>query len=240
MIKHVIGQGVYMLKMFSRTVAIVIIVCSTTLFAQSASQTNETKPIRTTKSLQSMNFYLPIESETWKIKAINNEWSSVSYQFGWTRYKTEANGYSSIFGLGIGFLNGSLKDEIYHKKNDLKGLDFNVKLGIGMAPISNKLIAAVHFLCGLDLKIIEGEIKTETHKYTTGAIYVDAVIGGTVIVGYHVFDTIGVIGGFDITTNAYGIGAYYNDPDQPSKTNKLSYLFTGVNFTPHIGLFFVF
>ena len=240
MIKHVIGQGVYMLKMFSRTVAIVIIVCSTTLFAESASQTNETKPIRTTKSLQSMNFYLPIESETWKIKAINYDWSSVSYQFGWTRYKTEKNGYSSVFGLGIGFLNGEFKDEITRQKTELKGLDFNVKLGIGMAPISNDLIAAVYFLCGVDLKLLEGDVKTETHKYNPGAIYVDAVIGGTVIVGYHVFDNIGVIGGIDITTNAYGIGAYYNDPARLSKTSRLSYLFTGVNVTPHIGLFFVF
>ncbi len=228
-----------MLNTLSKNVAIVIIVCSTMLFAQNASQPTP-KPIRTTKSLQSMNFYMPIESETWKIKAINYDWSSVSYQFGWTRYKTETNGYSSVFGLGIGFLNGEFKDEITHRKTDLKGLDFNVKLGIGMAPISNELIVAVHFLCGVDLKLLEGDVKTETHKYNPGAIYVDAVIGGTVIVGYHVFDNIGVIGGIDITTNAYGIGAYYNDPARLSKTSRLSYLFTGVNVTPHIGLFFVF
>ena len=239
MIKHVISQGVFMLNTLSKNVAIVIIVCSTMLFAQNASQPTP-KPIRTTKSLQSMNFYMPIESETWKIKAINYDWSSVSYQFGWTRYKTETNGYSSVFGLGIGFLNGEFKDEITHRKTDLKGLDFNVKLGIGMAPISNELIVAVHFLCGVDLKLLEGDVKTETHKYNPGAIYVDAVIGGTVIVGYHVFDNIGVIGGIDITTNAYGIGAYYNDPARLSKTSRLSYLFTGVNVTPHIGLFFVF
>lgn len=229
-----------MLKTLSKTVAIVIIMCSTILCAQNTPQPNEKKNIRTTKSLQSMNFYMPIESETWKIKAINYDWSSMSYQFGWTRYKTETNGYSSVFGLGIGFLNGDFKDELTRKKTDLKGLDFNVKLGIGMAPISNELIVAVHFLCGVDLKLIEGDVKTETHKYNPGAVYVDAVIGGDVIVGYHVFDAIGVIAGIDITTNAYGIGAYYNDPARLSKTSRISYLFTGINVTPHIGMFFVF
>lgn len=237
-----------MLTKLSKIVAIVIIMCSSMLFAQidatpldaQTTKATEKKPMRTTKSLQSMNFYLPIESETWKIKAINFDWSSVSYQFGWTRYRTDANGYSSIFGLGIGFLNGSLKDEITRKKTDLKGLDFNLKLGIGMAPISNELIVAVHFLCGLDMKLIEGDVRTDTRKYNPGAIYVDAVIGGDLVVGYHVFDSIGVIGGIDITTNAYGIGAYYNDPGRLSKTSRLSYLFTGVNVTPHIGMFFVF
>ena len=238
-----------MLTKLSKTVAIAVIMCSTVLLAQtevapidieSTTPTTAKKAQRTTKSLQSMNFYLPLESETWKIKAINFDWSSTSYQFGWTRYKTEANGYSSLFGLGIGFLNGSIKDELSRNKTDLKGLDFNLKLGIGMAPLSNELIVAVHFLCGLDLKLIEGDVRTDTRKYNPGAVYIDAVIGGDLIIGYHVFDSIGVIAGIDITTNAYGIGAYYNDPARITKTSKLSYLFTGINVTPHIGMFFVF
>lgn len=200
----------------------------------------EKKPLRSDKSIQTMNFYLPIESETWKVGSRKLEWNSMGYQFSWNRYKTEKNGYSSVFGLGIGFLTGELKDGFFDKKVDLKGLDFNIKFGLGMAPISNDLIVAIHFLSGFDLKMLEGEVNTETMKYSPGAVYIDALIGGDLIIGYHILESLGLIGGVDITTNAFGIGGYSREPSKASKAIRLSYLFSGINVTPHIGMFFVF
>lgn len=261
-----------MFTMLSKTVAISVIMCCTLSFAQADTEANnseipnpstisqvqttdqqatltpvqtsceykEKNQIRHRKTIQSMNFSLPIESERWKIKPQRFDWKSIGYQFSWTRYGTEENGYSSVFGLGIGFLTGDLEDNI-----DMKGLDFNIKVGLGMAPISNNLIIAFHFICGLDLKIVEGDISVQTdarhtYKFTHGSAYIDAFFGGDLIIGYHIFESLGFISGVDITTNAYGIGAYYTDLEQKSKVYKMSYLFTGVNITPHIGLFFLF
>lgn len=210
-----------------------------------AGEPSKKNRLRTNKTIQSMNFYLPIESETWKIKPQRYDWSSIGYQFSWTRYKTEENSYSSVFGLGIGFLVGDLNNEYFREKIDLKGLDFNVKVGLGMAPISNDFIVAFHFICGLDLKVVEGDIAVQMNnsfskKYTHGAAYADTFIGGDLILGYHIFDSLGVIAGVDITTNAFGIGVYYTETENDSNAHKMNYLFSGVNITPHIGLFFVF
>ena len=206
----------------------------------------EDKSSRMDKTLQSMNFALPIESETWKVGSSRIEWNSIGYEFSWARYKVEKSGYSSVFGLTIGFLTGDIEDRI-----DLNGLDVNMKFGWGMAPIANDVVLALHFICGFDLKMMEGdysvkeedESRQKTVPFTYGATYVDAMLGGDVIVAYYIGESIGVIAGVDITTNVFGIGSFsmksnvkYIDDD----SIKLSYLFSGINIVPHVGMFFSF
>jgi hypothetical protein len=210
------------------------------------SSPKEEKPSRVDKTLQSMNFALPIEKETWKVGSSRLEWNSIGYEFSWTRYNVEKSGYSSVFGLTIGFLTGDVKDRV-----DLDGLDVNMKFGWGMAPISNDLVLALHFICGFDLKMLEGDYVVkenngslqETVPYTYEATYVDAMVGGDVIVAYNISDSFGVIAGVDVTTNVFGIGSFsmesnveYIDDD----SIKLSYLFSGINIVPHVGMFFMF
>ena len=205
----------------------------------------EKKKRRTNKSLQSLNFFLPIESESWTVKSEKLDWSSLGYQFSWTRYKVEEGGLSSVFGLGVGYINGDLKDKFFKNNVHFNGLDLNIKFGLGGAPISNNFILAIHGFFGIDFKMAQGEVKLtqdeileETDKFNPGAIYADVVIGGDAIVGYHIFETIGIIAGFDITTNAFGIGAYSREPKKASKVTQLHYVFSGINITPHIGIFF--
>ena len=198
------------------------------------------KKLRTIKTIQSFNFNVPIESETWEVKADDYEWNSVGYQFTWTRFKTEESGYSTLFGLGAGFFTGDLKDHAFDDKVKFKGLNFNMKLGLGYAPISNELLVAIHFIGGVNVKLADGDAYINDDKYSPATVYVDATIGGDFIIGYQVMGSIGIIAGIDITTNAFGIGGYSKEISQASKVTQLHYVFSGINITPHIGIFRAF
>ena len=233
-----------LLKLF-KTVAIVMIFSVSTLLAQDNS-TLQPQKWRNNKSIQSLNFYLPIESETWDVGSQKYEWSSLSFQFRWIRYKVDESMISTVFGLGAGYLTGELKEKFLKTNVDMGGLDFNIKFGLGAAPISNKLIIALHAILVADVKLVEGETTNENRtinkkgKYHPSAIYVNTMIGGDFIVGYQFFETIGVIAGVDITTKAFGIGAYSREPKKASKATQLHYVFSGLNIIPHLGVFFAF
>ena len=198
------------------------------------------RKLRTFKTIQSFNFNIPNESETWEVKSDKYEWNSVGYQFTWTRFKTEESGYSTLFGLGAGFFTGDLKDSSFDDKVKFKGLDFNMKLGLGYAPISNELIVAVHFICGVNVKFADGDAYIDEDKYSPATVNVDATIGGDFIIGYQISGSIGIIAGIDITTNAFGIGGYSKEISKASKVTQLNYVFSGINITPHIGIFRAF
>lgn len=210
----------------------------------STSQTQNTdKPKRklsTYKTIQSYNFSIPMESEKWKVTSEKPEWKSTGFQFNWTRYKTNEGGYSTLFGLGAGFVSGKLKDKLFDEKVKFTGLDLNMKMGLGVAPISNDLIVATHFICGVDVKLANGNVTVDDKKINPFTVYVDAVIGGAFILGYQFFESAGFLAGIDVTTNAFGIGGYSRELSKTSKVKQLNYAFTGINITPHIGIFFAF
>ena len=125
-----------MFTKLSKTVAISVIMCCASLFAQTPQVTERSstapkvdsttikevstpapsKKIRNNKTLQSYNFNLPIESETWEVKSDKQEWNSLGFQLSWTRYKTEESGYSTLFGLGASYFTGDLKDDFFDDK----------------------------------------------------------------------------------------------------------------------------
>lgn len=195
---------------------------------------------RTNKTLQSYNFYLPIESEKWEIKSQKHEWNSLSFQFHWTRYKMQENGFSTLLDLGAGFVTGKLNDKYFDGKIRFNGIDLNMKSGLGFAPISNDFIVAFYLIGGVNLKMLNGRITVDDKKINPFTVFVDAIIGGDFTLGYQFFESAGILAGIDVTTNAFGIGGYSREISKTSKVTQMKYIFSGINFTPHIGIFFAF
>lgn len=221
-------------------------------------QPQPAQPVKTGKTLQSLNFALPIESETWEVDDNDIEWSSIGFEFNWTRYRVNDNGFSSIFGLSIGYITGETEGKRGIKGPDMDGMDFNMKFGWGMAPVSNQLIFAFHFLMGFDIKALEGEIEetyeedeydyysnryeTRTSKVSAeySATYIDLMLGGDLILAYQVSDKFAIVGGIDITSNLFGFGAFSVEASYDDNDEVLSYMFSGINIVPHVGIAFVF
>ena len=196
-------------------------------------------------SLQTLNFAIPIEHETWDMDNDgpgDAEWGSVGYEFSWTRYRVNESGYSSVFGLTLGYVSGEMEPERAKKGIDLSGMDFNMKFGWGMAPVANDVIVALHVLMGIDFKMVENEDDYPGIEYS--AFVFDVMLGGDFIVGFRLTDNFGILAGVDVTTNLFGVGAFSyertssNDYDDDSW--GISYLFSGINVVPHIGVAFVF
>ena len=198
------------------------------------------KKLRTNKTLQTYNLNFPFESETWKVNSNKYDWNSLGITLSWTRYKTDESGFSTLFGLAAGYINGDLKDDPLKEKIKFNGLNLNMKLGLGYAPISNDLIIAIHFIGEVHAKAAYGSVSIDGKKVNPFAIYADATIGGTFMAGYQIWGSFGFLAGIDITTNALGIGGYSQELTKASKVKQLNYVFTGVNITPHGGFFFAF
>ena len=198
------------------------------------------KKLRTNKTLQTYNLNFPFESETWKVNSNKYDWNSLGITLSWTRYKTDESGFSTLFGLAAGYINGDLKDDPLKEKIKFNGLNLNMKLGLGYAPISNDLIIAIHFIGEVHAKAAYGSVSIDGKKVNPFAIYADATIGGTFMAGYQIWGSFGFLAGIDITTNAFGIGGYSQELTKASKVKQLNYVFTGVNITPHGGFFFAF
>ena len=196
-------------------------------------------------SLQTLNFVLPIEHETWEMDSDgpgDTEWSSVGYEFSWTRYRVNESGYSSVFGLTLGYVSGEMEPERANRGIDLSGMDFNMKFGWGMAPVANDVIVALHVLMGLDFKMVENEDDYPGVEYSSFVF--DVMLGGDFIVGFRLADNFGIVAGVDVTTNLFGVGAFsydrnYND-DYDDDSWGISYLFSGINVVPHVGVAFIF
>jgi hypothetical protein len=196
-------------------------------------------------SLQTLNFVLPIEHETWEMDSDgpgDTEWSSVGYEFSWTRYRVNESGYSSVFGLTLGYVSGEMEPERANRGIDLSGMDFNMKFGWGMAPVANDVIVALHVLMGLDFKMVENEDDYPGVEYSSFVF--DVMLGGDFIVGFRLTDNFGIVAGVDVTTNLFGVGAFsydrnYND-DYDDDSWGISYLFSGINVVPHVGVAFIF
>ena len=196
-------------------------------------------------SLQTLNFVLPIEHETWEMNSDgpgDADWSSIGYEFSWTRYRVNESGYSSVFGLTLGYVSGEMEPERANRGIDLSGMDFNMKFGWGMAPVANDVIVALHVLMGLDFKMVENEDDYPGVEYSSFVF--DVMLGGDFIVGFRLTDNFGIVAGVDVTTNLFGVGAFsydrnYND-DYDDDSWGISYLFSGINVVPHVGVAFIF
>ena len=198
---------------------------------------------KTGMSLQTLNFVMPFEHETWDMNSDgpgDADWSSFGFEFSWTRYRVNESGYSSVFGLTLGYVTGVMEPERVKKDLDLSGMDFNMKFGWGMAPVANDNIVALHVLMGLDFKMVENEDDYPGEEYSTFVF--DVLLGGDFIVGRRLTDNFGIIAGVDVTTNLFGIGAfsYDRDDDYSGDSWSISYLFSGLNVVPHIGVAFIF
>lgn len=198
-------------------------------------------------SLQTLNFVLPIEHETWDMDSDgpgDAEWSSVGYEFSWTRYRVNESGYSSVFGLTLGYVSGEMEPERANRGIDLSGMDFNMKFGWGMAPVANDVIVALHVLMGLDFKLVENEDDYPGVEYSSFVF--DVMLGGDFIVGFRLTDNFGIVAGVDVTTNLFGFGAFSYDRTSSDYDYNyddswgISYLFSGINVVPHVGVAFIF
>ena len=216
------------------------------------------EPKKSGRSLQTLNFALPIENETWEVDDSDIDWSSIGYEFNWSRYKISENKLTSVFGLSIGYVAGDTKGEKGKRGPDLDGLDFNLKFGWGMAPLSDNFVLAFHLLMGFDIKALEGDYKkvseTETYNYGVvsyptepeptstnfSATYIDAILGGDLIAAYLFSEAFAVVGGIDVTTNVLGLGVYSYEYQNSKESEALSYMFSGINIVPHIGIAFIF
>ena len=212
-------------------------------YAQPAPQPQQ----KTGMSLQTLNFVLPIEHETWDMNSDgpgDADWSSIGYEFSWTRYRVNESGYSSVFGLTLGYVSGEMEPERANRGIDLSGMDFNMKFGWGMAPVANDVIVALHVLMGLDFKLVENEDDYPGVEYSSFVF--DVMLGGDFIVGFRLTDNFGIVAGVDVTTNLFGVGAFSydrnnsDDYDDYDDSWGISYLFSGINVVPHVGVAFIF
>jgi hypothetical protein len=198
---------------------------------------------KTGMSLQTLNFVLPIEHETWDMNSDgpgDADWSSIGYEFSWTRYRVNESGYSSVFGLTLGYVSGEMEPDRANRGIDLSGMDFNMKFGWGMAPVANDVIVALHVLMGLDFKLVENEDDYPGVEYSSFVF--DVMLGGDFIVGFRLTDNFGIVAGVDVTTNLFGVGAfsYDHNDDYSDDSWGISYLFSGINVVPHVGVAFIF
>lgn len=176
---------------------------------------------------------MPFENERWKIGDGHTDFSSLGIEFNWTRLRVKPNGYSSVFGIGLGYNSGEIDNGF-----DVDGIDFNLRFGWGIAPVQGDgdLILAIHFIFGLDVKMLD----EASEGYECSATYVDLMLGGDFILAYALSESFGVLAGADITTNVLGLGVLSVDSPKTDDSWLISYQFSGINIVPRLGIYFIF
>ena len=205
--------------------------------------------------MQTLNFVLPIENETWDIDDVGDaDWSSVGFEFNWTRYTVNNGGYSSLFGLTVGYVSGDMEPEKSDMSVEMGGFDFNLKFGWGMAPIAGDVTVAMHILMGFDFKFVSNDDVSgysdddDSYYYDYGskvdyefsAFCMDMMLGGDLIVAFKLAESIGLVVGIDVTTNLFGIGFLSVDAGNSDDSWSIDYEFSGINIVPHVGVAFGF
>ena len=187
------------------------------------------------KSLQSFNFSIPIQSETYGLKSPDYDVDASHFGFGinWNRVRVEESLYSSVVGLGISYIMSEW-DGGGKKNIEFNGLDANFKFGFGISPLTDRFILAIHMIFAFDYKMQKAVFKKELSdfqmfqgfdmpdeisktslelKYT--AHNLDLELGGDLVIGYQFTSSFGVLAGVDITTNMIGVGALMSSSDAP-------------------------
>ncbi len=187
------------------------------------------------KSLQSFNFSVPIQSETYGLKSPDYDVDASHFGFGinWNRVRVEESLYSSVVGLGISYIMSEW-DGGGKKNIEFNGLDANFKFGFGISPLTDRFILAIHMIFAFDYKMQKAVFKKKISdfqmfqnldmpdeisrtnlelKYT--AHNLDLELGGDLVIGYQFTKSFGVLAGVDITTNMIGVGALMSSSDAP-------------------------
>ena len=187
------------------------------------------------KSLQSFNFSIPIQSETYGLKSPDYDVDASHFGFGinWNRIRVEKSLYSSVVGLGVNYIMSEW-DGGGKKNIEFSGLDANFKFGFGVSPLTENFILAIHLIFDFDYKMqkavfqkkigdykmfqglgMPDEVaKTKLElKYT--AHNLDLELGGDLVIGYQFTSNFGVLAGVDITTNMIGVGALMSSSEVP-------------------------
>ena len=187
------------------------------------------------KSLQSFNFSIPIQSETYGLKSPDYDVDASHFGFGinWNRVRVEESLYSSVVGLGISYIMSEW-DGGGKKNIEFNGLDANFKFGFGISPLTDRFILAIHMIFAIDYKMQKAVFKKKLKdfqmfqglgmpdeisstslelKYTTHNL--DLELGGDLVIGYQFTKSFGVLAGVDITTNMIGVGALMSSSDTP-------------------------
>ena len=219
------------------------------------------QPPKTGRTLQALQFALPIETVTWEIDDSNTdiEYSSIGFEFNWTRFRVNDNGYSSLFGLSIGYVTGETEGKRGIKGPDMDGMDFNLKFGWGMAPVAKEFIFAFHIFMGFDIKALEGEFddtdeyedydyNRDTYVTTSRTVsleysstYISSMLGGDLLLAYQINNSFALVGGIDISTNLAGFGVFsYDYGSYSDNSDPITFMFSGINIVPHIGISFVY
>ena len=187
------------------------------------------------KSLQSFNFSIPIQSETYGLKSPDYDVDASHFGFGinWNRIRVEKSLYSSVVGLGVNYI---MSEWDGGGKKDIKfsGLDANFKFGFGVSPLTDNFILAIHLIFDFDYKMQKAVFKKKIGdykmfqglgmpdevartnlelKYT--AHNLDLELGGDLVIGYQFTKSFGVLAGVDITTNMIGVGALLSSSEVP-------------------------
>lgn len=187
------------------------------------------------KSLQSFNFSVPIQSETYGLKSPDYDVDASHFGFGinWNRVRVEESLYSSVVGLGISYIMSEW-DGGGKKNIEFNGLDANLKFGFGISPLTDRFILAIHMIFAFDYKMQKAVFKKKLGdfqmfqnldmpdeisrtnlelKYT--AHNLDLELGGDLVIGYQFTKSFGLLAGVDITTNMIGVGALMSSSDAP-------------------------
>ncbi len=187
------------------------------------------------KSLQSFNFSVPIQSETYGLKSPDYDVDASHFGFGinWNRVRVEESLYSSVVGLGISYIMSEW-DGGGKKNIEFNGLDANFKFGFGISPLTDRFILAIHMIFAFDYKMQKAVFKKKLGdfqmfqnldmpdeisrtnlelKYT--AHNLDLELGGDLVIGYQFTKSFGLLAGVDITTNMIGVGALMSSSDAP-------------------------
>ena len=187
------------------------------------------------KSLQSFNFSIPIQSETYGLKSPDYDVDASHLGFGinWNRIRVEKSLYSSVVGLGVNYI---MSEWDGGGKKDIKfsGLDANFKFGFGVSPLTDNFILAIHAIFAFDYKMqkavfkkklsdfqmfkglnIPDEVAKTSLELTYTAHNLDLELGGDLVIGYQFTKSFGVLAGVDITTNMIGVGALLAESDAP-------------------------
>ena len=187
------------------------------------------------KNLQSFNFSIPIQSETYGLKSPDYDVDASHFGFGinWNRIRVEESLYSSVVGLGVNYIMSEW-DGGGKKNIKFSGLDANFKFGFGVSPLTDRFILAIHLIFDIDYKMQKAVFKKKIGdykmfqglgipdevaktnlelKYT--AHNLDLELGGDLVIGYQFTSSFGVLAGVDITTNMIGVGALMSSSEVP-------------------------
>ena len=187
------------------------------------------------KNLQSINFSIPIQSETYGLKRPDYDVDASHFGFGinWNRIRVEESLYSSVVGLGVSYIMSEW-DGGGKKNIEFSGLDANFKFGFGVSPLTDNFILAIHLIFAFDYKMqkavfkkkigdfkmfqninMSNEIAQTSLELNYTAHNLDLELGGDLVIGYQFTSFFGVLAGVDITTNMIGVGALMSSSDVP-------------------------